>query len=125
MTAHVPHADSRLALIGALLLWPFIFDSVFTFIRRALRGENVFDAHRSHLYQRLVISGCTHLFVTTLYGALALVGVALALAWWKGWAGSQAAIIVLLPVLCLSLWLYVLRRERKHAAQELSTQVAI
>lgn len=122
MTAHVPHADSRLALIGALLLWPFIFDSVFTFIRRALRGENVFAAHRSHLYQRLVISGRTHLFVTTLYGALALVGVALALAWWRGWAGSQAAIMVLLPLLCLSLWLYVVRHERKHAAQELSTQ---
>jgi UDP-N-acetylmuramyl pentapeptide phosphotransferase/UDP-N-acetylglucosamine-1-phosphate transferase len=125
MAAHVPHADSRLALIGALLLWPFIFDSVFTFLRRATRGENVFAAHRSHLYQRLVIAGCTHLFVTTLYAALALIGVALALAWWKGMAGSQAAIMTLLPVLCLSLWIYVLRRERKSAAGKLSTRVAL
>ena len=125
ITAHVPHADSRLALIGALLLWSFIFDSVFTFLRRATRGENVLAAHRSHLYQRLVIAGCTHFFVTTLYAALALVGAALALAWWKGVAGSQVAIMTLLPLLCLSLWRYVLHRERKSAAGKLSTQVAI
>jgi UDP-N-acetylmuramyl pentapeptide phosphotransferase/UDP-N-acetylglucosamine-1-phosphate transferase len=125
MTAHVPHADSRLALIGALLLWPFIFDSAFTFVRRATRGENVLAAHRSHLYQRLVISGRTHLFVTTLYAGLALIGVGLALSWWRGLAGSQAAILMLLPILCLSLWLYVVRRERRQEKKISTQQVTI
>lgn len=125
MAAHAPGADARLALIGALLLWPFIFDSSFTFLRRALRGENVFAAHRTHLYQRLVITGRTHQFVTTLYTGLALIGVLLAFAWWRRLAGSQAAILVLLPALCFSLWRFVLREERKVAERKLSTQVAI
>jgi UDP-N-acetylmuramyl pentapeptide phosphotransferase/UDP-N-acetylglucosamine-1-phosphate transferase len=124
MAAHVPHADARLALMGALLLWPFVFDSSFTFLRRALRGENVLAAHRSHLYQRLVIAGHTHLFVTTLYGVLALAGVALVLGWWSGASGSQAAIVILLPVLGILLWGYVLRCERRKLAK-VSTPVAI
>ena len=73
--------DPRLALAGILVVWPFVFDSSFTFVRRLRRGENVFQAHRSHLYQRLVLAGYSHQFVTCLYGVLAVVGVALALVW--------------------------------------------
>jgi hypothetical protein len=32
------------------------------------RGENILQAHRSHLYQRLVIAGQTHRRVTLVYG---------------------------------------------------------
>lgn len=76
-------SDSHLALIGVLLVWPFVFDTAFTFLRRLCNGENVFAAHRSHLYQRLVIAGRTHRFVTLLYVGLAVVGVVLALAWFR------------------------------------------
>ena len=37
----------------ALLLAPFLFDTAYTLIRRAINGENVLRAHRKHLYQRL------------------------------------------------------------------------
>jgi len=70
--------DPRFVLIGLLLVWPFVFDTTFTFFRRLIKHENVFAAHRSHLYQRLVISGLSHQAVTLLYAALALVGVVLA-----------------------------------------------
>jgi UDP-N-acetylmuramyl pentapeptide phosphotransferase/UDP-N-acetylglucosamine-1-phosphate transferase len=116
MAAHAPQADSRLAMVGALLLWPFVFDSGFTFIRRALRGENVFAAHRTHLYQRLVIAGHSHLFATALYAGLAVVGALLAVAWFMRLPGSRTAIFVLVPLLCLGLWRYVVREERKGAA---------
>mgnify|MGYP006289634671 CR=1 FL=1 len=43
-----------------LLLFPFLYDVLFTLIRRLFRGENIFRAHRSHLYQRLLIAGWTH-----------------------------------------------------------------
>jgi Fuc2NAc and GlcNAc transferase len=66
-------------LIAALLLWPFLFDTILTFLRRAYRRENVFAAHRSHLYQRLVITGFSHHFVTSLYVALACVGLLIGL----------------------------------------------
>jgi UDP-N-acetylmuramyl pentapeptide phosphotransferase/UDP-N-acetylglucosamine-1-phosphate transferase len=116
-------SDPRFILVGALLLWPFLFDTTFTFLRRLSRGENVFAAHRSHLYQRLVIAGRSHRFVTLLYTMLALIGALLALAWLSGSAGSHAAIVLLLPLLCLALWFYVVRqeRERKKRAAEVAT----
>ncbi len=70
---------SKFFLIGVLFVLPFMFDTVFTFIRRLLNGEKVWQAHRSHLYQRLVIGGYSHRFVTTLYGIISLLIIAVTL----------------------------------------------
>ncbi len=67
-------AFDHLLIAAALALWPFLVDGTFTLFRRLGRGENILQAHRSHLYQRLVIAGQTHRRVTLVYGALALVG---------------------------------------------------
>jgi Fuc2NAc and GlcNAc transferase len=64
---------SNIPLIAVLLLWLFIFDTVFTFMRRLLKKQKVWTAHREHLYQRLVIAGKSHQFVAGLYGVLSLV----------------------------------------------------
>ncbi len=69
----------RLWLPSVLVLWPFLFDTIATLMRRALRREPVWRAHRSHLYQRLIVGGWSHRAVATLYGALALLGMAAAL----------------------------------------------
>jgi len=37
---------------SALSLAPFLLDATYTIVRRARRGERVWQAHRSHLYQR-------------------------------------------------------------------------
>lgn len=66
------------ALPGVLLVWPFVADASFTFLRRLVRGENVTQAHRSHLYQRLVLGGASPVGVAFLYGALAALGAAIA-----------------------------------------------
>jgi UDP-N-acetylmuramyl pentapeptide phosphotransferase/UDP-N-acetylglucosamine-1-phosphate transferase len=66
--------------VAALAAWPFIFDASFTILRRLRRGENIFQAHRSHLYQRLVIAGWSHRHVACLYGGMAACGSAVALA---------------------------------------------
>lgn len=116
--------DPRFVLVGALLVWPFLFDTILTFLRRLSRGENVFAAHRSHLYQRLVIAGYSHRFVTLLYTMLALFGAVLALAWLSGSAGSHAAIVLLLPLLCLGLWLYVVRQEERVKKQQRASDVS-
>lgn len=58
--------------IGVLLLWPFLFDSSSTLIRRLRKGENIFEAHRSHLYQKLNIAGWSHAMISTLYLAFSL-----------------------------------------------------
>ncbi len=58
-----------LPLISISLVWLFLFDTVLTFFRRLLKGEKVWQAHREHIYQKLIISGYTHRFVSVLYGA--------------------------------------------------------
>lgn len=50
-----------------LIFGSFIYDATFTLIRRARRGEKLWEAHRSHLYQRLVIAGQSHRQVTMTY----------------------------------------------------------
>jgi UDP-N-acetylmuramyl pentapeptide phosphotransferase/UDP-N-acetylglucosamine-1-phosphate transferase len=59
-----------LPIIAILLVWLFVFDTIFTFIRRIFRGEKVWEAHRGHIYQRLIIEGFSHRAVTVLYGLL-------------------------------------------------------
>jgi UDP-N-acetylmuramyl pentapeptide phosphotransferase/UDP-N-acetylglucosamine-1-phosphate transferase len=60
-----------LPTLAVLLVWFFVFDTIFTLLRRAVKGERVWEAHRGHLYQRMVIGGMSHRAVTTLYGSAA------------------------------------------------------
>lgn len=55
-------APSRSSLVWlmALSLWFFLSDGAFTILSRAARGEIIWQAHRSHLYQRLVQVGWSH-----------------------------------------------------------------
>lgn len=95
-----------------LLLWPFVFDVVLTIVRRARRGENLFAAHRSHLYQRLMIAGMSHADVLRLNikyfricGVLAVVYAFVTLAWVR-WILLVAAVAALAHY-----WRFVLTRE--------------
>jgi UDP-N-acetylmuramyl pentapeptide phosphotransferase/UDP-N-acetylglucosamine-1-phosphate transferase len=108
--------DPRLALAGVLLVWPFVFDTSLTFLRRLTKGENVFQAHRSHLYQRLVLAGYSHRFVTCLYGVLAVVGMALALAWERRIAVASWLVPFVLASAMIGLWLFVVWAEWRQRA---------
>jgi len=89
-----------------LVFSPFVVDASVTLLRRALRGERVWHAHRDHLYQRMVRSGLGHGRTAVLwYGAMvasATSGLA-ALSWPKGaqfglllaWFALYATVIVL------------------------------
>ena len=103
--------DGRSLVLGAVFVWPFVFDTTFTLLRRLRRRENVFAAHRSHLYQRLVIAGWPHRSVSGLYLALAVLGVASAGAWR---AGRVAAWVVAAAIgaAAAGLWALVVWRER-------------
>jgi UDP-N-acetylmuramyl pentapeptide phosphotransferase/UDP-N-acetylglucosamine-1-phosphate transferase len=73
--------ETRPALIWlvAVSLWFFLSDATWTLVRRIARGERPHQAHREHLYQRLVISGLSHSRVSALLGTAALGLTALAL----------------------------------------------
>jgi hypothetical protein len=103
-------------LVAILPVWPFVFDSTFTILRRLRRGENVFNAHRSHLYQRLVIAGNRHQSVSLLYCGLAILGAALAVGWTVQLRNIALITAILLPLLWLFLWIFVMRQEQKQTA---------
>jgi UDP-N-acetylmuramyl pentapeptide phosphotransferase/UDP-N-acetylglucosamine-1-phosphate transferase len=50
----------------------FFLDAVITLLIRMLRGERLWRAHRSHLYQRLVMRGWSQRRVTLDYAAVAV-----------------------------------------------------
>lgn len=69
---------------------PFYGDALYTILRRLLRRENIFDAHHSHVYQRLMRAGMRHDTVAGRYIALtALCG---GLGWLFGEGGAQLAL---------------------------------
>ncbi|MBN1515410.1 hypothetical protein JXA32_02460 [Candidatus Sumerlaeota bacterium] len=50
-------------LIFITLTLPFTYDVTYTLIKRLREGKNVLQAHREHLYQRLMICGMSHMRV--------------------------------------------------------------
>lgn len=93
-------------MLGTLLMWLIIMDAGVTFIRRALKRENVFSAHRTHLYQRLVIGGYTHQSISGIYIILTLVALLLATEWGDGNQIASGFIVIGLPLVY-----YVLHRH--------------
>jgi UDP-N-acetylmuramyl pentapeptide phosphotransferase/UDP-N-acetylglucosamine-1-phosphate transferase len=98
---------------AVLLTWPFLFDTGFTLLRRLRRGENIFSAHRSHLYQRLTVSGLPHGRVSLLYSALAAVGAGGAIAHAIGLPGAAGMSAAAVAAAAFGLWRYVVAREAR------------
>ena len=51
LSLHAMNAQPLLLWAWIILLGSFIVDATFTLVRRLLRGEKVYEAHRSHGYQ--------------------------------------------------------------------------
>ena len=83
-----------LPVFAGLVVFPFVGDGTYTFLRRLRHGENVLSAHRSHLYQRLTISGWTHATVARLYAWWAAVAVLVALAYPTASAPGRVGLLV-------------------------------
>lgn len=96
-------------MLGTLLMWAFIMDAGVTFIRRAIKREKVFSAHRSHLYQRLVIGGYNHATISSLYILLTLLAGMLSYLWARGSAIAPAFIFLGLPLIWILLSVHAAR----------------
>ena len=57
------HSHTSL-FVMPLLMFNFIYDTLFSFVRRLLNRENVFAAHRTHLYQLFNQLGFSHAAVS-------------------------------------------------------------
>ena len=101
-------------MLGTLLMWTFIMDAGVTFLRRALKRENLFAAHRTHLYQRLVIGGYSHAAISTLYISLTLLAALLAYAWSWGQVYAPPFIIIGLPLI----WILLSRHAKSLTTKD-------
>lgn len=58
---------------SVLVFAPFIFDASVTLLKRVLRGERFWQAHREHYYQRLIRMGWSHRKTALVYYALMVI----------------------------------------------------
>jgi Fuc2NAc and GlcNAc transferase len=87
----------------ALSLWlilggVFFVDATVTLVRRALRGERIYEAHRSHAYQWLARRWGSH-------GRVTLAVLALNLVWllpWAAWAARVPGYAMLFVIIALA-----------------------
>jgi UDP-GlcNAc:undecaprenyl-phosphate GlcNAc-1-phosphate transferase len=109
------HDPSHTSLfVMPLLLLHFIYDTFFTFIRRLIKGENVFAAHRSHLYQLFNRLGYSHTTVSVFYFAM---GIAQGFGAWKisGIPGDNRAWVFVPYLIFQIIYSIVITRKAKKA----------
>ncbi len=121
MTSASLAGQGRSMLAFCILLMPFLFDVTLTLVRRTLAGKNIWEAHREHLYQRLMICGMGHMKVLWICavtylacGGLAIACIVAETAW------GRAACLALSLAVMAAYTGYVRhnegRRDRREAA---------
>jgi UDP-GlcNAc:undecaprenyl-phosphate/decaprenyl-phosphate GlcNAc-1-phosphate transferase len=111
---HAGRNDPHVVLAAGLIFGVVIMDTGLTFVRRLLMGERVFDPHRSHLYQRLVVAGWRHRSVALLYGAAGVGFGGLAILW----VGASAGMRVLVAGAAAAVFsgiLWIVRRAERSS----------
>ena len=108
------HIEAVMLWVWLILLGIFIVDATFTLLRRLLRGEKVYEAHRSHAYQYASRQYGSHLSVTL---SVLLIN----LFWLAPWSvavalgaigGAFGLIIAYVPILWLAWYFHAGEMER-------------
>lgn len=106
-------ANPALLWCWLILLGVFVVDATVTLLRRLLRGEKVYEAHRSHAYQFASRQYGAHLPVTMAVLAinlLWLLPLALAVGW-LGFEGATVLIVAYCPLILLAVKFHAGARE--------------
>ncbi len=96
-----------------LVFSPFIVDATVTLLKRLLRGEKIWQAHREHYYQRLIRAGLGHRNTALLeYALMVSVG-----------ATAVLSLRMSAPWIALGIWVFaypvlMLKIDRLWAAQD-------
>lgn len=110
---------------GAWPLWfpllvfaPFVLDATVTLLRRALHGEKVWQAHRSHYYQRMVRMGLGHRGTALrAYGLMLGTGISAVLILPSGFS-LQCVTLTMWAIVFLAVGVWVDQRWRHFEAAE-------
>lgn len=96
---------------------PFIVDASMTLARRMLRGERVWEAHRQHYYQRLILSGWSHRRTAwSEYGLMLLCSAAALTGLQQPPAGQFALVFALALTIAAAMWA-IDRRWKRYSAE--------
>ncbi len=96
--------------LPVLVFLPVIADATVTIIRRTLRGERIWRAHREHAYQTLIRHGWSHRRVAGSYAALAAGCAASALALQRTAPDYGGWLLLVWSMVLGGLYLWVMRR---------------
>ena len=98
-----------------LVFSPFVMDATVTLVRRALRGEALSQAHRSHYYQRLVQMGWSHRQLALAEYALMAAAAASALLLRRGHPVAVAVLLLAWASLYAAIARAIDRRWARHS----------
>lgn len=99
-----------------IFLWFFLSDGAVTIIRRLLKGEKIWEAHRTHLYQQLTTVGMSHAQVVSRVMAASLLLIIIFFGFYfilKKW------LILMLPIAIFFYIAYFMYVEKKKKTQTL------
>jgi len=98
---------------------PFVADASVTLMRRLLRGERIWQAHRSHYYQRQVLLGWSHRRLAVVAYLLMAASAATALVMLRLETGMREALAAVMAIVYVALMLNIdLRWARRERAND-------
>jgi hypothetical protein len=104
--------------VPVLIFSPFIVDATTTLFRRLFRGERIWQAHRQHYYQRLVLLGWSHRKTVRVEYCLMLACGASAVAYTRAGASDRLTLLVAWLLIYLSLAFCVRQAESARRKDE-------
>lgn len=113
----LPSSSQTPIPVWLLAIAMFLLDATVTLVRRLLHGENIFQAHRSHFYQRPLALGVGHLPITATAWAAMLIAGGCAIAW-AGTSGPLQFLVACIPLIVfIALAAGVQRMERRYQVE--------
>ncbi len=118
MSIQAAWVDPALFWSWVILLGVFVVDATFTLVRRLLRGDKVYEAHRSHAYQYASRHFGRHLPVTLAVGVINLAWLLpIALLVGTGWVdGVFGVVLAYLPLVLLAVKFHAGEVEARQTA---------
>jgi Fuc2NAc and GlcNAc transferase len=103
---------------------PLVADAIYTLGRRALRRENIFQGHRTHIYQRLNQAGWSHRHVAGTYIFLTL-AIAEALHFLGGWGAIGSIVGILTAIVTAERYLQRVSRTAVEKSQPVLPKIGV
>lgn len=102
------------AWFPVLVFSPFIVDATVTLWRRLLRGERVWQAHREHGYQRLILAGWSHRRLALVAWGLMAATALTALVARNASSALQVGALLFWVVIYMGVWTMIDKRATNH-----------